>query len=235
MSMVIVLGRLCSRGQVQGTLADGPGHEGVVTESVPGRIVERGRAAVDLTTSERRIGRCRGGRIHSEGQNSFATFSASPSGETLGMPFLLRDATGDDLPRLREVFQRASLSNKGDRAALIKHPGALVFAITSQFGARVRVATVEPDLIVGFATTVPETGIPELVDLFTDPDWMRRGVATALIDDIAAFATAMNVGRLSVVGNPHALDFYHRAGFFTESRVATEFGKGYRMHLTIPK
>jgi GNAT superfamily N-acetyltransferase len=149
--------------------------------------------------------------------------------------FLLRDATRDDLPRLREVFRRASLSNEGDRAVLIEHPEALLFAITSQFGARVRVATVEPDLIVGFATTAPEHGILELVDLFTDPDWMRRGVATALIDDIVAFATTTNVGRLSVVGNPHALGFYDRVGFIADGDVTTEFGQGFRMHLTIPK
>jgi len=84
------------------------------------------------------------------------------------VPFRLRDATQDDLPRLQEVFRRASLSNEGDRTVLIEHPEALVFATTSQFGARVRVATVEPDLIVGFATTVPEHGRLELVDLFTD-------------------------------------------------------------------
>jgi GNAT superfamily N-acetyltransferase len=133
------------------------------------------------------------------------------------------------------VFRRASLSNEGDRAVLVEHPEALVFAPTSQIGARARVATVESDLIVGFATTVPEDGCLELVDLFTDPDWMRRGVATVLIDDIVAFATTMNVGRLSVVGNSHALDFYHRVGFIADGHVATEFGQGFRMHLTIPR
>ena len=97
-----------------------------------------------------------------------------------------------------------------------------------------RVATVHSDLIVGFATTLPEHGIIQLVDLFTDPDWMRRGVATALIADIAEFATTMNVGRLSVVGNPHALDFYDRVGFIADGHVATEFGQGFRMPLTLP-
>ena len=133
------------------------------------------------------------------------------------------------------MFRHASLSNEGDRSVLIEHPKALVFEIPSQFGARVRVATVEQDLIVGFATTVPEHGILELVDLFTDPEWMRRGVATALIEDIAAFATTVNVGRLSVAGNPHALDFYERVGFIADGHVATEFGQGLRMHLTIPR
>jgi len=44
------------------------------------------------------------------------------------MPFLLTAATRDDLPRLREVSRRTLLSNEGDRAILIEHPEALVFA-----------------------------------------------------------------------------------------------------------
>ena len=151
-----------------------------------------------------------------------------------GVMFRLRDATGDDLPRLQEVFLQSSLSNEGDRAALIDHPEALVFPAVSLSSGRVRVATIESDLIVGFATTVTKDGFVELVDLFTDPDWMRRGVATLLIDDVVAFATAIGVSRVSVIGNPHATQFYQQAGFVTESQVGTDFGPGLRMHLTVP-
>jgi predicted N-acetyltransferase YhbS len=63
---------------------------------------------------------------------------------------------------------------------------------------------------------------------------MRRGVATALIDDVVVFATAIGVSRVSVVGNPHAAQFYQQAGFVTESQVETDFGPGLRMHLTVP-
>ena len=148
--------------------------------------------------------------------------------------FRLRDATSDDLPRLEEVFRQSSLSNEGDRAALVDHPEALVFSAASLSGGRVRVATIELDLIVGFATTVTGDGFVELVDLFTDPDWMRRGVATALIDDVVAFATAIGVSRVSVIGNPHATQFYQQAGFVTAGRVGTDFGPGLRMHLALP-
>jgi len=146
----------------------------------------------------------------------------------------LRDATSDDLPRLEEVFRQSSLSNEGDRAALVDHPEALVFSVASLSDGRVRVATIESDLIVGFATTVTGDGFVELVDLFTDPDWMRRGVATLLIDGVVAFATAIGVSRVSVIGNPHATQFYRQAGFVTEGRVGTDFGPGLRMHLTVP-
>src|ERR1700724_3697628 len=124
--------------------------------------------------------------------------------------FLLRDASSDDLPRLQDVFRRSSLSNEGDRAALVDHPEALVFPPASLSEGRVRVAIVHADLIVGFATTVTEDGFLELVDLFTDPDWMRRGVATALIDDVVAFAATIGIARVSVVGNPHAAPFYRQ-------------------------
>jgi GNAT superfamily N-acetyltransferase len=148
--------------------------------------------------------------------------------------FRLKDATTEDLPRLQEVFRLSSLSNEGDRAVLVDHPEALVFSAVSLTSGRVRVATIGSGLIVGFATTVTKDGFLELVDLFTDPDWMRRGVATALIDDVVAFATAIGVSRVSVVGNPHAAQFYQQAGFVTESQVETDFGPGLRMHLTVP-
>jgi GNAT superfamily N-acetyltransferase len=152
--------------------------------------------------------------------------------DTCGVNFGVRDAMTDDLPRLQVVFQRSSIWNEGDRAALVDHPEALVLSASSLSGGRMRVATVGPELIVGFATTVREPGFLELVDLFTDPDWMRRGVATTLVKDVVQFATAIGVARVSVIGNQHALDFYRRVGFVIEGHAATDFGQGLRMHLS---
>lgn len=108
-----------------------------------------------------------------------------------------------------------------------------MYPASSLSAGRARVAIGPPGLIVGFATTVTELGFLELVDLFTDPNWMRRGVATALIDDVVAFAVTVGASRVSVIGNPHALEFYQRAGFVAEGRVATEFGEGFRMNRTV--
>ena len=137
------------------------------------------------------------------------------------------------MPRLSEVFRRSSLSNEGDRAALLNHPEALVFAMPSLAGSRVRVVNVESNLIVGFATTITGQTHLELVDLFTDPDWMRRGAATALINDVTSYASSIGVDRVSATGNSHALAFYQRAGFLIAGEAATEFGPGLRMHLAI--
>jgi GNAT superfamily N-acetyltransferase len=146
---------------------------------------------------------------------------------------LLRDATSNDLPRLQEVFRRSSLSNEGDRAALLDHPEALIFPPASLSNGRVRVAIMQGDLIVGFATTVAKVGFLELDDLFTDPDWKRRGVATTLVDDVVAFATTIGIARISVIANPHAAPFYQHAGFVAEGTVSTDFGEALRMHLTV--
>jgi GNAT superfamily N-acetyltransferase len=86
---------------------------------------------------------------------------------------------------------------------------------------RTRVAVVE-GRIVGFATLVGS----ELEDLFTDPDWMRRGIAAALVRDAAA-----TVPRIEVTANSHALHFYEAVGFVHDGVTETPGGPGYRMHL----
>jgi N-acetylglutamate synthase-like GNAT family acetyltransferase len=157
----------------------------------------------------------------------------SPMIEEVG--FVVRDATLEDLPRLGEVFRLSALSNPDDRRSMAEHPEALVFPATSLTDGRVRVATVEPDLIVGFATTVVEVDFLELVDLFTHPDWMRRRAASTLIDDVVVFATGLGISRISVIGNLNAMEFYRRVGFVAEGLVPTQFGKGLRMHLELPR
>ena len=86
---------------------------------------------------------------------------------------------------------------------------------------RTRVAVVE-GRIVGFATLVGS----ELEDLFVDPDWTRRGIATALVQDAAA-----SVPRIEVTANAHALAFYESVGFVRDGVVEISGGEAYRMHL----
>ena len=76
--------------------------------------------------------------------------------------------------------------------------------------------------IVGFATLVGS----ELEDLFVDPDWMRQGIATALVQDAAA-----TVPRIEVTANAHALAFYESVGFVRDGVAETTGGRAHRMHL----
>lgn len=147
--------------------------------------------------------------------------------------FRLRRAAMEDVPALRDVFRRSSLSNEGDRASLLAHPDALELSDRAVADGRVRVAVLD-DRIVGFATVLVTGQIGELEDLFVDPDWMRRGIATELVLDALANARERGVARIEVTANGHALAFYESVGFVWDGMSETQFGRGHRMHIDVP-
>src|SRR5262245_5338296 len=143
-----------------------------------------------------------------------------------------RTATPDDLDALREVFWRASWSNEGDRELMLARLDEIVLDEANVHAGRTRVAIVD-GTVVGFATLV-FGDVAELEDLFVDPDWMRRGIATALIEDAVAIARVRGVPRIEVTGNDHARAFYEAVGFVAVGTVDTPLGPlATRMHLDI--
>ena len=148
------------------------------------------------------------------------------------MAFVIRDAVPADVAALRDVFQRASLSNEGDRMTLLANPDALEFPGLGGDDRRTRVATAD-GRIAGFATSVPAGDLIELDDLFVDPGWMRQGAGRALVLDAVAVARELGAGRVEVTANPHALVFYGKAGFIADHEVQTRFGPGLRMHIDV--
>ena len=143
----------------------------------------------------------------------------------------IRDATAGDEPALADIFRRSSLSNDGDRAALLAHPDALVFSLPSG-DAVVRVATID-GRAVGFATVRVAGQVGELDDLFVDPDRLLLGVGRALVADAVAGARARGVSRVEVTANDHARDFYAKVGFVLDGATQTRFGVARRMHLDV--
>jgi N-acetylglutamate synthase-like GNAT family acetyltransferase len=141
----------------------------------------------------------------------------------------IRDAASRDVPRIRSIFRAASLSNAGDRDALLSHPEHLEWDAAG----RVRVALEEAD-ILGFAAVVIAGELAELVDLFVDPAAMRRGVGLALTRDAAGLAAHAGCSALAVTANPHAAAFYAAAGFCGEHHVTTPLGRARRLHLALP-
>jgi N-acetylglutamate synthase-like GNAT family acetyltransferase len=146
----------------------------------------------------------------------------------------VRNAVPGDLPAVRRLFRRSSLSNEGDRAALLANPDALVLAADGIAQGRTRVAIATDGTIVGFATVLPhEDSTLELEDLFVDPDWKRKGIATRLVTDLIAHARRTKIQHMWVTANPHANDFYRSVGFTHVRNVETKFGAGSRMELAI--
>jgi GNAT superfamily N-acetyltransferase len=133
------------------------------------------------------------------------------------------------LPRLRAVYRRSSLSNEGDREALLQNPDYLVLPDTGVLEGRTRVAEHPKKGIVGFATVERQSISAELVDLFVAPDSMRQGVARALIVDAVAKLADDGVGVLEVTANRHALEFYTAMGFEVVGGATTDLGSGLRM------
>jgi GNAT superfamily N-acetyltransferase len=147
---------------------------------------------------------------------------------------LIREASIDDYSAMARIFRRASLSNPGDREALLAHPDALHLSEELIRGGRARLAMLANGTIIGFASTRQgDLGVLELEDVFVDPDWQRQGAARRLIQQIAGEARDDGTPRIEVTVNPHALEFYRSAGFTTDGETQTEFGPGLRMHLDI--
>lgn len=134
---------------------------------------------------------------------------------------LIRDSTLADLAALEGLFRRAALPNEADRKWISAHPEEFGIDEVNVIEGRTRVAVVE-GRIVGFATLVGN----ELEDLFTDPDWMCRGIGTALVRDAAS-----TVDRIDVTANVHAQAFYEAAGFVHDGLAQTPGGPAHRMHL----
>ncbi len=84
--------------------------------------------------------------------------------------------------------------------------------------------------ILGFITTRSlGARVVEIEDLFVDPDWMRNGVASQLVEDLFATSRCSGVRRIEVTANTHADAFYRHTGFTYGHDAETQFGPAPRM------
>ena len=145
---------------------------------------------------------------------------------------MIRLGTAADLAAASGVYRRASLSNADDRDNLLAHPEYLILGPEGLAEGRTHVAE-EDGSVVGFATWAETAGTIELEDLFVDPDYRRRGIASELVRRIAEVLRARGVQRLQVTANPHAMEFYRSAGFTDYGTADTDFGAAPRMVLML--
>jgi GNAT superfamily N-acetyltransferase len=147
---------------------------------------------------------------------------------------MIRLGTPSDLDRVTEVYRDASLSNPGDRERLLAHPEYLVLEPDGLTEGRTHVAE-ENGSVVGFATWAEtDGGSMELEDLFVDPPWMRRGIATALVNTIADVLRSRGTDTLEVTASPDALGFYRSVGFIDVGVAETSFGSAPHLQLRLP-
>jgi GNAT superfamily N-acetyltransferase len=102
---------------------------------------------------------------------------------------MIRPGTPADYPAAAAIYRRASLSNAGDRDELLAHPDHLILPGDGLAERRTYVAE-EAGSVVGFATWTQTGDGVELEDLFVDPNWMRRGIATTLVARIVDIGNA---------------------------------------------
>lgn len=141
----------------------------------------------------------------------------------------IRPARPDEQTMLESLQRRASLSNPGDRDALLANPDAIALPIEQIADGCVFVAE-HDGVVAGFAAVLPRPdGGAELDALFVEPHLWKLGIGRRLVDHSAAVAQARGAGVLHVVGNPHAEGFYVACGFRVTGTVETRFGVGLAM------
>ncbi len=142
---------------------------------------------------------------------------------------VIRPAQHAERSSLERLQWRASLSNPGDRDALLANPDAIALPIEQITNGDVFVAE-RNGVAVGFATVVPRPdGQAELDALFVEPDLWRGGIGRVLVEHCVTVARQRSSAILHVVGNPHAEGFYVACGFRTSGNVDTRFGRGLAM------
>jgi GNAT superfamily N-acetyltransferase len=142
---------------------------------------------------------------------------------------VIRLARRDEHAMLESLLRRASLSNPGDRDALLANPDAMALPIEQIAAGCVFVAECDGS-VAGFAAVLPRVdGHADLDGLFVEPRLWGRGLGRRLIEHVADAARLRGSRLLHVVGNPHAEGFYAACGFHATGTVATRFGVGVTM------
>jgi GNAT superfamily N-acetyltransferase len=142
---------------------------------------------------------------------------------------IIRLAILSEKAALEGLQLRASLTNAGDREAMLANPDAIDLPVGQIASGDVFVLELNGS-IAGFAALESRPdGDTELDGLFVEPDVRRRGVGRSLVEHCAKIALTKGSRALHVIGNPHAEEFYLSCGFNTIGQSETRFGPGLLM------
>jgi GNAT superfamily N-acetyltransferase len=124
--------------------------------------------------------------------------------------FLVRCAIISEQKELEALQLRASLTNAGDRDALLAHPDAIELPI-DQIAAGVVFVSERNGVIVGFAALLPRPdGDVELDALFVDPDVRRRGVEDRWSTTVSKSSAHKDLRRFALSAIPTPTTFTGR-------------------------
>ena len=138
----------------------------------------------------------------------------------------VRRAVAAEQKALEALQWRASLSNPGDREALLANPEAIELPLQQIETGGVFVAEVAGS-VIGFAAILPrDDGDSELDALFVEPGAWRQGIGRALVEHACSAARGIGASALHVAGNPHAEAFYRSCGFKMLGTKEMRFGVG---------
>jgi N-acetylglutamate synthase-like GNAT family acetyltransferase len=141
----------------------------------------------------------------------------------------IRQATLSERYDLESLQWRASLSNLGDRDALIAHPDAIDLPADQITTGGVFVAE-RHGITLGFAVVLPRDDRNlELDGLFVEPHIWKQGVGRVLVQHCAAVARGQGAATLHVIGNKEAQGFYKSCGFEIIGPHETRFGPAISM------
>ena len=138
----------------------------------------------------------------------------------------IRLAISSEQKTLEALQRRASLTNAGDRDAILAHPDAVELPMEQIEAGLVFVAEWN-GVVAGFAAVLPRPdGATELEGLFVEPEIRRHGIGRLLVEHCANVALKQGSTAIHVVGNPHAEIFYQECGFELVGTADTRFGSG---------
>jgi GNAT superfamily N-acetyltransferase len=83
----------------------------------------------------------------------------------------------------------------------------------------------KPEKIVGGAGTIGEGRQGTIINVFTEPQWRRHGIAGLLIKEIVAWSRSKRVDRLILHASDQGRPIYKRLGFITSNEMRLSGGQ----------
>jgi len=128
------------------------------------------------------------------------------------MSLSLRNAGGEDLPRLTQIAHAAKRHWGYPESWIRAWASELTVRPEDLAAHELYVVCAEPDQIVGFAALRPQASRCHLEHFWVDPASMGMGVGRMLFEEALRRARARGAQGLEIDSDPHAADFYRRLG-----------------------